>query len=96
MQGAKDTFQVLVSKTIQGMQREENFADNSRRKRTESAPVILLVNQLIDEAIKMGASDIHMEPIGEVVRTRFRIDGELKPSIPYIKRMDGFYLCEAY
>jgi type IV pilus assembly protein PilB len=77
MQGAKDTFQVLVSKTIQGMQREENFADNSRRKRTESAPVILLVNQLIDEAIKMGASDIHMEPIGEVVRTRFRIDGEL-------------------
>ena len=42
------------------------------------APVIKLVNLLIMQAMKEGASDIHLEPGDEAFRTRFRIDGVLQ------------------
>jgi len=41
------------------------------------APIIKLVNQLIIEAFKMRASDIHLEPLGKKFRVRYRIDGVL-------------------
>ena len=43
----------------------------------ENAPVIRLVNLLIEEAVKMRASDIHIEPFEDRVRIRYRIDGAL-------------------
>ncbi|MBW3541698.1 MAG: GspE/PulE family protein, partial [Planctomycetes bacterium] len=43
----------------------------------ESAPVIKLVNLIIEEAVKMRASDIHVEPFEDRVRIRYRIDGAL-------------------
>jgi type IV pilus assembly protein PilB len=39
------------------------------------APIIKLVNQLIVEAFKMRASDIHLEPLAKKFRIRYRIDG---------------------
>ena len=39
------------------------------------APIIKLVNQLIVEAFKMRASDIHLEPLAKKFRVRYRIDG---------------------
>lgn len=39
------------------------------------APVIRLVNQLIAQAVHARASDIHIEPMGDRVRLRYRIDG---------------------
>src|SRR5262245_6183712 len=41
------------------------------------APVVKLVNLMIAEAIKLRASDIHIEPFGDRVRIRYRIDGVL-------------------
>ncbi len=41
----------------------------------ESAPVIKLVGKIIDEAVKLRASDIHIEPMSDRVRVRYRIDG---------------------
>lgn len=43
----------------------------------EEAPVVKLVNLMIIEAIKAGASDIHIEPDENVMRTRYRVDGVL-------------------
>jgi type IV pilus assembly protein PilB len=43
----------------------------------ESAPVIKLVNLIIQEAVKMRASDIHIEPFEDRIRIRYRIDGAL-------------------
>ncbi|MBX7133624.1 MAG: GspE/PulE family protein [Fimbriimonadaceae bacterium] len=40
-------------------------------------PVVVLVNQVISDAIRMRASDIHIEPRFQQVDIRFRIDGEL-------------------
>jgi general secretion pathway protein E len=41
------------------------------------APVIRLVNQIIGRAVEIGASDIHVEPFEDVLRIRYRLDGEL-------------------
>ncbi len=43
----------------------------------ENAPVIKLVNLVIEEAVKMRASDIHIEPFEDRIRIRYRIDGGL-------------------
>ena len=41
----------------------------------QEAPIIRLVNQIIVEAVKARASDIHIEPFGNRVRLRYRVDG---------------------
>ena len=43
----------------------------------EDVSIVKFVNQLLSEAIKDRASDIHLEPFGDELRTRFRIDGVL-------------------
>jgi type IV pilus assembly protein PilB len=43
----------------------------------EEPPVIRLVNMMVIEAVRQGASDIHIEPEEDTLRIRFRIDGLL-------------------
>ena len=47
-------------------------------KAAEEAPVIRLVNYLLNDAVKHGASDIHLEPYEREYRVRYRIDGLLQ------------------
>lgn len=42
-----------------------------------NAPVVKLVDVILNQAIKYGASDIHIEPFEDIVRIRYRIDGQL-------------------
>jgi len=44
----------------------------------DDKPAVLLVNQIINNAIKTGASDIHVEALEKHMRVRFRIDGVLQ------------------
>ncbi len=44
----------------------------------DEAPIIRLINALLAEAVKEGASDIHIEPFEEKLVVRFRIDGVLR------------------
>lgn len=44
----------------------------------ENAPAIKLANALIARAVKIGASDIHIEPAEKLVRVRLRVDGLLQ------------------
>ncbi|HET6412586.1 MAG TPA: type IV-A pilus assembly ATPase PilB [Anaeromyxobacter sp.] len=46
-------------------------------KSAEEAPVVKLVNLILLDAIRKGASDIHVEPYEKDFRVRFRIDGVL-------------------
>src|SRR5260221_3080080 len=46
-------------------------------KSSESAPIIKLSNLILIEALKAGASDIHVEPYEKEFRVRFRVDGVL-------------------
>ncbi len=56
---------------------EIEVAGKDVEEEDENAPVIKLVNLVIKEAVKMRASDIHIEPFEDRVRIRYRIDGNL-------------------
>ena len=47
-------------------------------KAAEEAPIIKLCNLILTDAVKRGASDIHVEPYEKEYRVRFRIDGVLQ------------------
>ncbi len=53
------------------------------------APIIRLVDQLIEEAHRQRSSDIHIEPLAERLRIRFRIDGVLREVPAPPKRLHG-------
>ena len=57
------------------------------RESGDDAPVIRLVNQIVEQAVDRGASDIHFEPEDSGLRVRFRIDGVLVESAHVPKRM---------
>jgi type IV pilus assembly protein PilB len=47
-------------------------------REASGAPVVRLVNSMIVNALKKGASDIHVEPLETALRVRYRVDGMLK------------------
>ncbi len=55
----------------------------------EQAPVIRLVNLTLVNAIKEGASDIHIEPFEKILRIRYRIDGILSEAQPPPKSLQA-------
>ena len=52
--------------------------DVSEELSIDDKPAVQLVNQIINNAIKTGASDIHVEALEKYMRVRFRIDGVLQ------------------
>ncbi len=60
---------------------------NDLEKAAEDAPVVRLVNALLLNAIKKGASDIHVEPYERKLRVRYRVDGvlldEMEPPVKW-------------
>jgi len=44
----------------------------------DDAPVVKLINGILTDAVKRGASDIHIEPFEHEIRVRYRIDGALQ------------------
>ncbi len=54
-----------------------------------NAPVVRLVNSIIKQAINARASDIHIEPFEDILRIRFRIDGDLQEVMRPAKQTHG-------
>ena len=78
----------LVEKSVSQLQKDEPlFA--SEIETSEDAPVINIVNSLISQAVKNGASDIHLEPMENGLRVRFRIDGVLREATSFPKNIQG-------
>ena len=44
----------------------------------EDAPVVKLINGILTDAVKRGASDVHIEPFEHEMRVRYRVDGSLQ------------------
>ncbi|MFQ5465350.1 MAG: type IV-A pilus assembly ATPase PilB [Thermodesulfobacteriota bacterium] len=59
------------------IQDEEEVDLSDLKKAVEDAPVVKLVNLILTDAIKKGASDIHIEPYEKAFRVRYRVDGVL-------------------
>lgn len=56
---------------------EEEEEDEGQAQLTDDAPVVKLINGIMTDAVKRGASDIHIEPFEKEIRVRYRIDGSL-------------------
>lgn len=56
---------------------DDNATVLDLERAAEDAPVIRLVNLILLDAIRKGASDIHIEPYEKIMRVRYRIDGVL-------------------
>src|SRR5579871_6800830 len=61
---------------LENVQEEMELA--ALEKAADEAPIVKLVNVILSDAVKRGASDIHMEPYEREFRVRFRIDGVLQ------------------
>ena len=59
----------------------QNAGKNDDTHLVEDAPVTKIVATILRYAVVNGASDVHVEPINEKVRVRYRIDGVLNTSI---------------
>ena len=69
---------------------EEEMGLGELEKAADEAPIVKLVNLILTDAVKRGASDIHIEPYEKEYRVRFRIDGMLQPIMnPPMKLKDA-------
>ncbi len=57
---------------------EESEEEIATQAQIEDAPVVKLINGILIDAVKRGASDIHVEPFEHELRVRYRIDGSLQ------------------
>lgn len=72
-----------AEKAIEDFKKEYRIENNIELDRelldqVNNAPVVRLVNSIIEQAVVNRASDIHIEPGDKKLRIRFRIDGELQ------------------
>jgi len=72
-----EDLQQSESADLEVMEDDEELDVAALAEGAEEAPVVKLVNLILTDAIKRGASDIHVEPYEKEFRVRFRIDGIL-------------------
>jgi type IV pilus assembly protein PilB len=70
----KEGFELDLEAATDG---EEEVSIDELQKSSEEAPIIKLVNLILSDSLKKGASDVHVEPYEKDFRVRFRIDGIL-------------------
>ena len=71
---------------------DDGFGGDDESSSGDDAPVIKLCGLILSNAIKMKASDIHLEPMEKEFRVRYRIDGALRKMDSPPKRLQGAIL----
>ncbi len=83
----------------------DNIEEERLREMASEAPTVNLFNSIISKGLKLGASDIHFEPVNDLYRARVRVDGVLHelekiprrlnlPLISRIKILSGMDIAE--
>ncbi len=76
--GLGDVLTEFDESEMEVVKEEEEVDLSDLKKAVEDAPVVKLVNLILTDAIKRGASDIHIEPYEKHFRVRYRVDGVLQ------------------
>lgn len=80
----------VQEEALEVLEEEEELDVAELAKESTEAPVVRLVNIILTDAIKRGASDIHIEPYEKTFRVRYRIDGVLQEVMtPPLKLKDA-------
>ncbi|MDO5521441.1 MAG: ATPase, T2SS/T4P/T4SS family [bacterium] len=66
-------------------EKESQYKEEEKAQKEDvlNAPIVVLVNTIIEQGVRQRASDIHIEPLEKKVRVRYRIDGVLKEAMVY-------------
>jgi type IV pilus assembly protein PilB len=75
MQSLLKEMEGLGDSEIEVLEEQEDEA--ATQAQINDAPVVKLINGILTDAVKRGASDIHIEPFEHEIRVRYRIDGAL-------------------
>jgi type IV pilus assembly protein PilB len=73
----EDMEEMEIDKTAEKVAVTEDVEVSSLQGMAEEAPVVRLVNSILSQGVREGASDIHVSPEKESVQVRFRVDGRL-------------------
>ncbi|MDH3230466.1 MAG: type II secretion system ATPase GspE [Alphaproteobacteria bacterium] len=76
--GDANAIEVLARDAGEGAAGQADADVERLRDQASEAPVIRLVNLLIERAVEQGASDVHLEPFEGRLRVRYRVDGVLR------------------
>ena len=87
LEGAKQMIEELEEEEA-GLEFEK-IEEKDLMGMAAEAPIIKLVNNILLQAVKRGASDIHVEPYEKEVVVRYRIDGVMYPIMNPPKRVQG-------
>jgi type IV pilus assembly protein PilB len=80
-ESADQQLQILIKdmeasgEDVEVVEQEED--ELATQAQIDDAPVVKLINGLLTDAVRRGASDIHIEPFEHEIRVRYRIDGAL-------------------
>ena len=77
IEAMEDVLRDLEGAELEILEEEEELEDEALEAAISDAPLVRLVDSIIIDAIRRGASDIHIEPYERAVRVRYRIDGTL-------------------
>ncbi len=91
--------------SIQSAEQDRGVEEQVIHEDVNTSPVVMLLNSLVEQAVRQRASDIHIEPWPDMVRVRFRIDGILYERASYepqllsaiitrVKVLSGLYISE--
>lgn len=92
IEGTKEMIAELEEGGEEGLEEAVEFGDIEEKDimaMASEAPIIKLVNHILFQAVKRGASDIHIEPYEKEVVVRYRIDGVLYQIMTPPKRIQG-------
>ena len=65
----------------------EGGEEDSRKDDVENSPIVVLVRNIIEQAVRQRTSDIHIEPFETNIKVRYRIDGVLREISTYDKAL---------
>lgn len=79
--GNSEAMKVADQFAAERREKYGNKDDKGESEEVKQAPIVRLVNQIIEQAVHKRTSDIHFEPLENQLRIRFRVDGVLQEAM---------------
>ena len=83
MFGKKQAMEAAAQYQLEHADELREEEENAANAEVDNAPIVKIVRTMLEQAIRQGASDIHIEPLERNLRIRYRIDGALREVMDY-------------
>lgn len=83
MFGKKQAMEAAAQYQLEHADELREEEESASSAEVDNAPIVKIVRTMLEQAIRQGASDIHIEPLERNLRIRYRIDGALREVMDY-------------